>query len=59
VRNDISDEIAAQDINYWYMKHSERCPNCGIDLRTLHPQANLAPHWQGDCKVSLNITADQ
>jgi hypothetical protein len=25
------------------------CPNCGVDLTTLNPMANLIPHWEGRC----------
>jgi len=36
------------DINYWFAAH-EKCPNCGVVLRDMHPMANLYPHWTGVC----------
>ncbi len=36
------------DIGYWYM-HNPTCPHCGVNLREMHPAANLYPHFTGYC----------
>jgi len=28
----------------------ETCPTCGIDLHSMHPMANLMPHFTKECK---------
>ena len=41
---------AAFTIADWYAAvHDIGCPNCGIDFATMHPAANLWPHFTGDC----------
>ena len=38
------------DITQWYMRHNGLCPNCGVNMRELPAEANLTPHWAGECK---------
>ena len=38
------------DVQSFYEKHADKCPNCGVDLKSLHPQADLYVHYTGACK---------
>jgi hypothetical protein len=49
--SEIPREWQQSDIRYWFAAH-ETCPNCGIKLTTMHPMANLYPHWAGMCAQS-------
>lgn len=50
--------MAAQDVRYWRLLHAETCPNCGIAWAAVHPEANLIPHWHGDCKKAVQETQE-
>jgi hypothetical protein len=45
---------APYDIRYWYFYHDGKCPNCGLDLKSMHPLYSLYPHWAGGCKAHNN-----
>jgi hypothetical protein len=42
--------MEALEVSVWYGAHPVSCPNCGVEWKTLHPAANLIPHWTGACK---------
>jgi hypothetical protein len=46
----ILDEWRQTDIRMWCVYNDMQCPNCGKNLRELHPLANIYPHWTGACK---------
>lgn len=50
---------AAIDINAWIyeqeVNNDGKCPFCEIKLRDLPSQANLWPHWKGECLNKLEI----
>jgi len=48
---------AELDIRYWFAAH-EKCPNCGVVLRDMHPMANLYPHWTGACRGAKSFVPD-
>lgn len=40
----------AHNLTLWYaVVHDIGCPNCGVDFRDMHPEANLYPHFTGGC----------
>lgn len=45
--------MAAMDVTYWRVLYHQECPNCGIKWDSIHPEANLIPHWHGDCKKTV------
>jgi len=56
-RNGIKEEYAVftvtgavQDIRLWYTYHDGKCPNCGVDMKSLSPLANIYPHWANQCR---------
>ena len=43
-------QAAPHDIRLWYTYHDGKCPNCGLDLKAMHPLYNLYPHWANECR---------
>jgi len=41
--------MSYSNITIWRREHSI-CPTCGVEFSKLHPESNLVPHWQGECK---------
>lgn len=52
--------MLTSDLGLWYEWYAETgCPNCGINMRKLHPEANLFPHFTGACKTPVSIEQER
>jgi len=40
-------------IGSWLKLHPI-CPNCGVNFADMHPEANLAQHYLGGCRVQTD-----
>jgi predicted RNA-binding Zn-ribbon protein involved in translation (DUF1610 family) len=42
------------EMDSFYVKYQDGCPNCGTVLHRLPPEANLYPHLAGDCNPQVH-----
>lgn len=46
----------AYDILSFRQENQDECPNCGVRWAELSPQANVYPHFTGECGKGINET---
>jgi hypothetical protein len=43
----------SEDVRYWFYGHPTKCPTCGVGWISFQPEANIVPHWRGECQPAI------